>query len=80
MRNIPRLEGVYLSELRDKMMKRFDYDNVNRVPRVTKVVVNMGLGREAMDNANNLKNAAEQLSAITGQIMVSMVYMCPHTW
>jgi len=70
VRTLPRLEKVYREELRDKMKKRFEYDNVNRIPRIKKVVVNMGLGREAMDNANNMKNATEQLATITGQMPV----------
>ncbi len=70
MRNLPRLEKIYQEELRDKLKKRFQYNNVHRIPRVRKVVVNMGLGREAMDNANNLKNAVEQLATITGQMPV----------
>lgn len=70
MRTLPRLEKIYRDELMDKMMKRFEYENVNRIPRVSKVVINMGLGKEAMDNANNLKNATEQLATITGQMPV----------
>jgi large subunit ribosomal protein L5 len=70
MRKLPRLEKMYRDELRDKMMKRFEYENVNRIPRVSKIVLNMGLGKEAMDNANNLKNATEQLATITGQMPV----------
>ncbi|MCK4506265.1 MAG: 50S ribosomal protein L5 [Candidatus Aegiribacteria sp.] len=61
---------MYRDELRDKMMKRFEYENVNRIPRVSKIVLNMGLGKEAMDNANNLKNATEQLATISGQMPV----------
>lgn len=70
MKTLPRLQKLYREELRDKMMKRFEYDNVNRIPRLSKIVVNMGLGREAMDNANNLKNATQQLATITGQMPV----------
>lgn len=70
MRTMPRLEKVYLEELREKMRERFDYDNIHRIPRILKVVVNMGLGREAMENANNLKNATDQLATITGQMPV----------
>ena len=70
MRTLPRLEKVYEEELRDRMKERFDYDNIHRIPRILKVVVNMGLGREAMENANNLKNATEQLATITGQMPV----------
>lgn len=71
MRILPRLEKMYKEELHDKMTKRFEYENVNRIPRITKIVINMGLGKEAMDNANNLKNALEQLTAITGQMPVT---------
>ncbi|OPL20131.1 MAG: 50S ribosomal protein L5 [Candidatus Aegiribacteria sp. MLS_C] len=67
---MPRLEKVYHEELREKMRERFDYDNIHRIPRILKVVVNMGLGREAMENANNLKNATDQLATITGQMPV----------
>ncbi len=70
MRTLPRLEKLYVDELRDKMKKRFEYDNVNRIPRLKKIVINMGLGREAMDNANNMKNATQQLATITGQMPV----------
>lgn len=70
MRTMPRLEKLYHEELREKMKERFNYENVHRIPRVKKVVVNMGLGREAMENANNLKNATEQLATITGQMPV----------
>jgi len=70
VRTLPRLEKVFEDDIREKLIKRFGYDNVHRVPRVKKVVVNMGLGREAMENANNLKNATEQLATITGQMPV----------
>jgi len=70
VRTLPRLEKIYEEELKGKMQERFEYDNINRIPRIEKVVVNMGLGREAMENANNLKNATEQLATITGQMPV----------
>jgi large subunit ribosomal protein L5 len=64
---VPRLKNVYLDEVADKLKDRFGYGNVHEVPKVEKVVVNMGLGREALENANNIKNAVEQLESITGQ-------------
>lgn len=70
MRKMPRLEKMYVEDLRDKMKERFEYENVNKIPRVLKVVLNMGLGKEAMDNANNMKNATEQLATIAGQMPV----------
>ena len=48
------------------MVKDFAYKNVNQVPRVTKVVVNVGLG-EALQNAKVLEKASEEVAAITGQ-------------
>lgn len=71
MRTMPRMEKLYNDDLREKLRERFEYDNMHQVPKVTKIVVNMGLGKEAIDNANNLKNANEQLMAITGQSPVT---------
>jgi large subunit ribosomal protein L5 len=48
------------------MMKTFNYSNVMQVPRLEKVVVNMGLG-EALENARILDTSMEELSRITGQ-------------
>jgi large subunit ribosomal protein L5 len=48
------------------LMKRFNYKNVMEVPRLEKIVVNMGLG-EAIQNIKILDSAAQEMSAITGQ-------------
>ena len=48
------------------MMKTFSYSNVMQVPRLEKVVINMGLG-EALENARVLDTSIEELSRITGQ-------------
>ncbi len=70
MREIPRMQELYAGEVRDRLMERFQYDNLHQIPGVVKVTVNMGLGKEAIDNANNLKAASEQLATITGQAPV----------
>jgi large subunit ribosomal protein L5 len=62
-----RLRRVYLEELRPRLRERFELANENQIPKPVKVVVNMGLGKEAMDNANNITNAVGQMEAITGQ-------------
>jgi large subunit ribosomal protein L5 len=62
-----RLRRVYLEEVRPRLRERFELTNENQIPKPVKVVVNMGLGKEAMDNANNITNAASQMEAITGQ-------------
>ena len=62
----PRLKTKYQKEVIAGLMKEFGYKNPNEVPKLTKVVVNMGLG-EAIQNNKLLDSAVEQLTAITGQ-------------
>ena len=59
----------YREEIVPAMMKMFNYSNVMQVPRLEKVVVNMGLG-EALENARVLDTSIEELSRITGQTPV----------
>ena len=63
---MPRLKDKYRNEIAGALTKEFDIKNPMAVPRVTKVIVNMGLG-EASSNAKILDVAAEELRAITGQ-------------
>ena len=60
------LKEKYLNEVVPSLMKEFNMDNVMQAPRITKVVVNIGLG-EAMDNPKALDAATADLGAITGQ-------------
>jgi large subunit ribosomal protein L5 len=62
----PRLKQAYKGEVVRQMMERFGYTNPMAVPRLRKVVVNMGVG-EANQNIKLLDAAADQLGAITGQ-------------
>jgi len=61
-----RLKEQYLNELAPKLMKELQLKNVMEIPRVEKVVINMGLG-EAIQNIKVLESAVEELSRITGQ-------------
>ena len=61
-----RLQNYYKSDVASKMQEEFGYKNVMQIPRVTKVVVNMGVG-EAVDNAKALDGAVADLTQITGQ-------------
>jgi large subunit ribosomal protein L5 len=60
------LSEQYKNEVRPTLMKDFDYESVMQIPRVTKVVVNVGLG-EALDNAKAIEFATNDIMAITGQ-------------
>ena len=62
----PRLLERYRSEIAPKLSQEFGYKNENQVPKVTKVVVNVGLGA-ATQNTKLLERAAEELAAISGQ-------------
>ena len=61
-----RLKELYHKELVAKLMKEFNYKNKMQVPRLQKIVVNMGLG-EAIQNIKVLDSATDELMAITGQ-------------
>ena len=61
-----RLKDVYDKELIPQLTKEFSYKNIMEVPRLEKIVINMGLG-EAIQNIKILDSAAQELSAISGQ-------------
>jgi large subunit ribosomal protein L5 len=61
-----RLKEIYHTEVIQKLRSDFSYANIMEVPKITKIVVNMGLG-EAIQNVKILDSAAAELSAITGQ-------------
>ncbi len=62
----PRLQERYESEVRERLSKEFGYKNVHEIPRLSKIVVNVGLG-EGAANPKLLDKAAEELALITGQ-------------
>ena len=61
-----RLREIYESDVIDGMMKKFGYKNKLAVPKIEKVVVNIGLG-EAKENAKVLEHATNDMATITGQ-------------
>ena len=65
-----RLKDMYNSEIVDAMMKKFEYKNVMQVPKIAKVVINMGVG-EAKENAKALESAVNDMQIITVQKAVT---------
>ncbi|MEG9249065.1 50S ribosomal protein L5 [Arthrobacter sp. Soc17.1.1.1] len=65
-RVLPRLKARYASEIKATLQEEFNYANVNQVPRLVKVVVNMGVGDAAKDS-KLIDGAVKDLTAITGQ-------------
>ncbi len=61
-----RLKEIYKSEIVPALMKQFSYSSIMQVPRVSKIVVNVGMG-EAIQNPKLLDSAVEELRMITGQ-------------
>ena len=61
-----RLKETYLNEIMDAMQKKFDYKNVMQIPKLDKIVINMGVG-EAKENHKILDTAVKDLETITGQ-------------
>ncbi len=62
----PRLKEKYRQEVLPALQKEFNYSNVMQVPKVHKVVINIGMG-EALHNAKAMDNAVRDLTDITGQ-------------
>jgi len=62
----PRLKERYRAEVVPALMKEFAYQNVMQVPRLQKIVVNIGVG-ESLQNPKALDSASEDVAAITGQ-------------
>ena len=65
-----RLKDLYKSEIIDAMVKKFGYKNVMEVPKLDKIVINMGVG-EAKDNSKVLETAVKELETIAGQKVVT---------
>src|SRR6059058_1618033 len=65
-RELPRLLGHYRQEIAPALQQEFGYGNVMQIPRLTKIVVNMGVG-EATRDAKLMDGAVRDLTAITGQ-------------
>ncbi|BCR04054.1 50S ribosomal protein L5 [Desulfuromonas versatilis] len=61
-----RLKEMYQTEVAPRLMKELQLKNIMQVPRIEKIVVNMGLG-EAIQNIKVLESAVEELGRITGQ-------------
>ena len=66
MEYTPRLKELYNSEIIPYMMKQFSYKNVMQVPKLTKIVINMGVG-DALENRKNLDHAMDEMQIIAGQ-------------
>jgi large subunit ribosomal protein L5 len=62
----PRLKEKYADEIAPALQEQFSYENVMQLPKLTKIVVNIGMG-EALSDANSMDRAVEDVTAITGQ-------------
>ena len=65
-----RLKETYLNEIAPAMQKKFGYKNVMQIPKLEKIVINMGVG-EAKENAKALETAMKDMEIIAGQKPVS---------
>ena len=61
-----RLKETYLNEIKDAMQKKFEYKNEMQIPKLDKIVINMGVG-EAKEHRKVLDTAVKDLETITGQ-------------
>ena len=63
---VPRLKTKYLNEVKGQLQEKFQYKNVMMIPKIEKIVVNMGVGEAATDS-KAIDGAVRDLRAITGQ-------------
>ncbi|MEE8112604.1 MAG: 50S ribosomal protein L5 [Acidobacteriota bacterium] len=63
---MPRLKTRYQTEIHPALKKKFGYENVQAVPKLSKIVLNMGVG-DATEDIKRLESAAEELTLISGQ-------------
>lgn len=61
-----RLKEMYKNDVAPAMMEKFNYSSVMEIPKLEKIIVNMGVG-DARDNIKNLEVAVEEMATITGQ-------------
>ncbi len=62
----PRMQTLYEDKVKPEMREQFGYDNAHAVPRIEKIVVNMGVG-EAVQDSKKIQSAVNELALITGQ-------------
>lgn len=65
-KRVPRLKARYADKVRDELKQQFNYANPMMIPTLSKVVINMGVGR-AIENKARLEHAARELATIAGQ-------------
>ena len=69
---MPNLKTKYTNEVAPALMKKFEYKSVMQIPKLDKVVINVGCG-EARDNAKVLEAVVRDLTAITGQKAITTI-------
>ena len=67
-----RMKDVYTSEIAPALMKKFQYKSVMQIPKLDKIVINVGVG-EAKENSKAIDSVITDISAITGQKAVATV-------
>jgi large subunit ribosomal protein L5 len=71
-RNLPRMQQRYVDQIRPELQKAFEYKNVMQVPKLEKIVINMGVG-EAAGDQKKLDAAVAELTLIAGQKPVKTI-------
>jgi large subunit ribosomal protein L5 len=63
----PRLQALYAQTIRPELQKQFGYKNPMEVPKLEKIVINMGLGKSAVEDSKVIDAASQELALICGQ-------------
>ena len=76
-----RLHQEFKDKIKPKLMEKFNYKNIHQIPKIKKIVLNMGIG-DAKDDSKILDKAQEELSLITGQkaVVTKFKKSISNTW
>ena len=64
---MPRLKDKYVAEVAPALMKKFEYKSTMQIPKIDKIIVNCGCGKEANGNSKVIESVVRDIAAITGQ-------------
>lgn len=65
-RELPRMKQIYVEKVSPRLKEQFEYGNIHQIPRLTKIVINRGVG-EAAQNAKSLDVSVKEVATIAGQ-------------
>ena len=74
---VPNMKAKYTADVAPALMKKFEYESVMQIPKIDKVVINVGCGKEANGNSKVIEAIVRDVTAISGQKPISSFVFNP---